>query len=437
VTAYLVALAVVLVALRLWRHHYARRTVDGGAEADRPTRHRGDVELIARREVHERTTSRVFRVGTAVVLLGVAAAVVVPVIHKGKTPVTAVGVVGATTPLARGTLRAAGAGLGVPVRITPERSLGSAERALRSGRVDLVLVGGRYLLVEQGFAASDTDTLALFTTSVARYLGAEAALEKAGIPTSRVAALTSPAPLAVLSLKPAQHRNANLVTALYVLILTYVLLTQYGTWVLMGVVEEKSSRVVEVLLSAVSPLRLLVGKVVGIGLVALAQAAVIVVFALALAAAVGSNLVKGTAATPLVVGLVWLVLGYAFYCWLFAGIGSLVERQDQVQSVAFPVQLPLLFGYIMSFTALGASSPSLVNEVLAYLPPTAPFLMPVLFALGQVTWWQIVISGLATAAATIGMARFAGKIYRRAILRTGRSVKLREVLRSEPRPASS
>jgi ABC-2 type transport system permease protein len=190
-------------------------------------------------------------------------------------------------------------------------------------------------------------------------------------------------------------------------------------------------------LSAVSPLRLLVGKVVGIGLVALAQAAVIVVFALALAAAVGSNLVKGTAATPLVVGLVWLVLGYAFYCWLFAGIGSLVERQDQVQSVAFPVQLPLLFGYIMSFTALGASSPSLVNEVLAYLPPTAPFLMPVLFALGQVAWWQIVVSGLATAAATIGMARLAGKIYRRAILRTGRSVKLREVLRSEPRPASS
>lgn len=436
-TAYLVALAVVLVALRLWRHRYARRTVDAETSPDRPTRLRGDVELIARREVHERTTSRVFRVGTVIVLLGVAAAVVVPVIHKGKTTVATVGVVGPTTPLARGTLRAAGASLGVPVRITPERSLGSAERALRIGRVDLVLVGGRYLLVEQGFAASDTDTLALFTTSVARYLGAEAALEKAGIPTSRVAALTSPAPLAVLSLKPAHHRNANLVTALYVLILTYVLLTQYGTWVLMGVVEEKSSRVVEVLLSAVSPLRLLVGKVVGIGLVALAQAAVIVVFALALAAAVGSNLVKGTAATPLVVGLVWLVLGYAFYCWLFAGIGSLVERQEQVQSVAFPVQLPLLFGYIMSFTALGASSPSLVNEVLAYLPPTAPFLMPVLFALGQVAWWQIVVSGLATAAATIGMARLAGTIYRRAILRTGRSVKLREVLRSEPRPASS
>jgi ABC-2 type transport system permease protein len=63
--------------------------------------------------------------------------------------------------------------------------------------------------------------------------------------------------------------------------------------------------------------------------------------------------------------------------------------------------------------------------------------MPVLFALGQMAWWQVVVSGLVTAAATIGMAQLAGTIYRRAILRTGRSVKLREVLRSEPRPASS
>jgi ABC-2 type transport system permease protein len=133
---------------------------------------------------------------------------------------------------------------------------------------------------------------------------------------------------------------------------------------------------------------------------------------------------------------VWLVLGYAFYCWLFAAIGSLVERQEQVQSVAFPVQLPLLFGYIISFTALGASSPSALSIVLAYLPPTAPFVMPVLFALGQVAWWQVVASGLITAAATIGMARLAAVIYRRAILRTGSSVKLKEVLRRKARPLS-
>jgi ABC-2 type transport system permease protein len=116
-------------------------------------------------------------------------------------------------------------------------------------------------------------------------------------------------------------------------------------------------------------------------------------------------------------------------------VGSLVERQEQVQSVAFPVALPMLFGYIISFTALGASSPSLLNQVLAYLPPTAPFVMPVLFALGQVAWWQVVASGLITAAAAVGMARIAGTIYRRAILRTGRRVKFGEVLHRQARRA--
>ena len=440
-TAGLIALAAVLLGIRIWRHRYAHKTVGAPSEGpERPEREgrvRGDIELIARREVHERVSTRVFRIGTIIVLLGVAAAVVVPVIHKGQTPIGHVAVVGRTSVLVRATLHAAGEELAVPVRITDYRSLAAADRALEAGRIDLVVVDSSFLVVKQGFTATDTSSLALYTESVSRSLGVELALEKAGIPASHIGALMSPAPLAITSLKPARHTSANLLTALYALILTYVLLTQYGTWLLMGVVEEKSNRVVEVLLSAVSPLRLLVGKVIGIGLVALAQAATIVAVALALAAAVGSNLVKGTAPVPVVVGLVWLVLGYAFYCWLYAGIGSLVERQEQVQSVAFPVQLPLLFGYIISFTALGASSPSLLNQVLAYLPPTAPFVMPVLFALGQVAWWQVVVSGLITAASTVGMARLAGTIYGRAILRTGRRVKLKEVLRRQARPLAA
>jgi ABC-2 type transport system permease protein len=444
-TAVIAALAVVIVGLRVWRHRFARKKL--GTPADSPDRTpgggrvRGDVELIVRREVHERVTSRVFRIGTLVVLIGVAAAVVIPVIDRGGTPVTRVGIVGPTTALVRPTLAAVGTALGVKVRISDEPSLGAAKSALRSGRIDLALVDDRYFEVAQGISATDTSALTTYARSVAHYLGVEGTLAKEGIPTSHIGALTfmlaGSAGLQIRGLTPAHHKSANLVTALYVLILTYVLLSQYGTWLLMGVVEEKSNRVVEVLLAAVSPLRLLVGKVTGIGLVAATQAAAIVAVALALGAAVGSNLVKGTAPVPVVVGLVWLVLGYAFYCWLFAAVGSLVERQEQVQSVAFPVALPMLFGYIISFTALGASSPSLLNQVLAYLPPTAPFVMPVLFALGQVAWWQLVGSGLITAAAAVGMARVAGTIYRRAILRTGRRVKMSEVLHRHAKPTTA
>jgi ABC-2 type transport system permease protein len=178
----------------------------------------------------------------------------------------------------------------------------------------------------------------------------------------------------------------------------------------------------------VRPIQLLTGKVLGIGLVAFAQASLIVAFALVLAKGVGSDLLHGTAPVVLVSTLAWLVLGYAFYCWVYAAAGSLAERQDQVQSLAFPLSLPLIFGYIMALTAAGSANPSLFFKVLAYLPPTAPFAMPVLVSLGTVTWWEFLASAAISIACTVGMARLATGIYRKAILRTGRRVKLRDLL---------
>ena len=96
------------------------------------------------------------------------------------------------------------------------------------------------------------------------------------------------------------------------------MLQQYNTWILIGVMQEKSSRVVEVLLATVRPIQLLGGKVLGIGLVALGQATAIVGFALVVGAAVGSDLLKGTGPLVLASELLWLVLGYAFYCWVYA-----------------------------------------------------------------------------------------------------------------------
>jgi ABC-2 type transport system permease protein len=191
--------------------------------------------------------------------------------------------------------------------------------------------------------------------------------------------------------------------------------------------EEKSSRVIEVLLAALRPIQLLTGKVLGIGLVAFAQASVIVVFALLLAEGVGSALLHGTAPLVLVSTLAWLVLGYAFYCWVYAAAGSLAERQDQVQSLAFPLSIPIIFGYIMALTTASSGSASTFFKVLAYLPPTAPFAMPVLVGFGTVTWWEFLASAAISIVCTIGVARLATSIYRRAILRTGGRVQLRDI----------
>jgi ABC-2 type transport system permease protein len=210
-------------------------------------------------------------------------------------------------------------------------------------------------------------------------------------------------------------------------ILIFLMLTQYNMWTLYGVMEEKSSRVVEVLLAAVRPLQLLVGKVLGIGLVAFGQAALIIVVALGLARAVGSDLLHGTGPLELASALLWLALGYGFYCWVYAAAGSTAERQDQIQALAFPLSIPMILGYVTALTVASSGNTNPFFDVLSYLPPTAPFAMPILVGLGKVTWWEFAASVGICVVGIVVMARVAAGIYRRSILRTGRRVGLREV----------
>ena len=130
--------------------------------------------------------------------------------------------------------------------------------------------------------------------------------------------------------------------------------------------------------------------------------------------------------------MVWLLLGYAFYCWLYAAAGSTAERQDQVQTLALPLSLPILIAYIYSITVASTGDPSFLFKVLAYFPPTAPFAMPVLVGLGLVVWWEFLLAVALSIGGTVLMAWFATGIYRRAVLRSGQRVKLGD-LRSRPR----
>ena len=127
---------------------------------------------------------------------------------------------------------------------------------------------------------------------VASAVSRAAALAAADLTPAQLSHLFHPPVIAITSLQTA-HKGSSQGTSLIGLIVVFVLLQQYSTWTLIGVAEEKSSRVVEVLLAAVRPMQLLGGKVLGIGLVALAQAGTILVFAVVLAKAVGSDLCKG------------------------------------------------------------------------------------------------------------------------------------------------
>ncbi len=361
------------------------------------------------------------------ILIVVAAAIVIPTLHNGKAKPQNVGIVGTLSSPLRATVLSSAKSVGVTVHLLPEADVKSAKSELQSGRINAVIVNGGQLIVNSPLSPTDSSPGAQLVRAVAENLGIAEAFQAARLSTSQSETLMSAKALPITSVQPGKGKALE-ATSLIGAILIFVMLSQYNTWILLGVMEEKSSRVIEVLLSAVRPLQLLTGKVMGIGLVALAQASLVVAFALVLSKSVGSHLLHGTGPLVVVSTLVWLVLGYAFYSWVYAAAGSTVERQDQVQSLALPLSLPMIFGYVVALTGASSGSPSALMRVLAYLPPTAPFEMPVLVGFSAVTWWEFLASAIISVLCTVGVARLAATIYRRAILRTGGRVRFRELL---------
>lgn len=444
----ILAVVLVFVAARLtlrYRGHRARAAstsppaATSSATSSKPPRRSilvslfGDAGLVAQREIRERIRGRVFQVGTAIILLVVVAAIVIPVLTRSKSQPERVGVVGALSASLRTPVEAAAEAIGTTMTFVSEPDTSAADADLRLGKVDLVIVDAKQVVVATAISAGDTSTTAQLAGVAAQTLGRAAAFQAAGLTAAQADGISNARPVPLVGLRPAPTENhkpspASVVT----IVLVFLMLSQYSTWILTGVVEEKTSRVVEVLLAAVRPAQLLGGKVLGIGLVAAAQASLLVAVALGLSKAVGSDLLHGTGALTVLVALLWLVLGYAFYCWVYAAAGSTVERQEQVQSIAFPLMIPAVVGYVVSVAAASSGRPDTFLHVLAYLPPTAPFAMPTLVGLGAATWWEFSISVVLSIVSTIAVARLATSIYRRAILRTGRRVRIRELMSAKP-----
>lgn len=388
----------------------------------------GVIGLVAEREIRQRIRGRLFRVATILLLVGVAAAIVIPASTKGHAHPVRVGVVAtAASDTRQQLIRAAAAAAQTTATIVTEPDAAAAINAVRSGKVGVAVEGDR-IVVKRALTSRDTSTTAQVARALAQLLGVERAFRVSGITPGQAAVISGAKALPIAGLEPRRLNTATQATATVGLVVLFILLTQYLTWTLVGVMEEKSSRVVEVLLATVRPLQLLTGKVVGIAVVVFAQAALVGAVALLLARAVGSDVLRGSAPLVLLSSLLWLLLGYAFYCWLYAAAGSMAERQDQVQTLAIPLALPMIASYIICISVISAGNgaPGFV-KVLAYIPPTAPFAMTTLVGLGAVTWWQFALSAVITAVSVVAVARLAAGVYRRAILRTGRRVKFREV----------
>jgi ABC-2 type transport system permease protein len=196
------------------------------------------------------------------------------------------------------------------------------------------------------------------------------------------------------------------------------------------VVEEKSSRVVELLLATIRPWQLMAGKVAGIGLVGLIQMAVIGGAGLIAGKVLGVLTISGSAAFGTVVWLVvWFLLGFVTYSLVFAALAALVSRQEDVGGVTSPALMFVVLGYVLGISILPSDPGNRLCEILSVIPVFAPTMMPMRLAMGGVPGWEAALAVLLALITIPALVWLSGRIYRNAVVRTGARVKLRDALK--------
>jgi len=387
---------------------------------------RGTWRLIAARDFWVRLRERSFLIST-LLNVGVISVLVLARASGGFSgaPSFDLGTVGGTDVVAVADGAVSLGGTDITVRVHPYPDRAAADAALMDGSIDAVVTGTQLY----GLQSVDTRLQALVQTS-AHQAAVDAVLAKHHVPEAQREAASQTDPLALGALQPAPaDQQDNAAVAFIGVLLLYGQLFGYGLWVATGVIEEKASRIVEMLLSAVRPRQLLAGKIIGIGVLGLAQLITIAGFAICLALVTGTHLVHASAiwAALLVIG--WFILGYAFYASLFAAAGSLVSRMEELQNVIVPINLTILVSFIISIGSLQDPNSTLA-VVASILPVSAALAMPVRIVLGAATGWQIALSLTLLIGSAVALVPVGARLYAGAVLRTGSRVKLRDAWRA-------
>jgi ABC-2 type transport system permease protein len=381
------------------------------------------VRLIASREISARVRDKNFIISSIVIIVLLVGTLGLQVVLNSGSDTTRVGVVG--DPALEAAIQAQGKALDVDVTVKALDDEDAARAAIEDDDVDGVLIveEGQQpeLLVEQSAGGS----LQAVVQGAVAQLSLSEQLASVGISALEVPEVS------VTALDPqADQDGQRVVVAIIGIGVLYGLLILFGQFVAQGVVEEKASRVVELLLATMRPWQLLAGKVVGLGLLGLAQIVVITVVGVTGALAFDLVDIPGDLVGTAVGVVAWFVLGYAFYASIFAAAASLVSRQEDLGTVVMPTTLVLVVAFVIGIQA--ASDPSgTLAVVTSYIPGVSPLVMPVRQAAGDVAVWEIALSVVLMLVAIGLIVRLGGRIYAGALLRTSGKTKIRDALRAE------
>jgi ABC-2 type transport system permease protein len=381
------------------------------------------VRLVAGREISTRIRDKGFLIGSAVLIVLILGMLGFQVAVSSGEDTTKVGVVGGSAPVTEA-LRTQGDTLGTTVQVVDYDDEAAARAAVEDGDVDGALLSPSgeqpELLVKKDGGSTEP-----LVQSALQGMSIHQQLVDAGVQ------LNTPPQVDVVALDPnADADQEAAVVALVGVVVLYSLLILFGQFVAQGVVEEKSSRVVELLLATMRPWQLLAGKILGLGLLGLAQMLVIASIGVAGALAFDVVQLPGRLIGTVLTVVAWFVLGYAFYASVFAAGASLVSRQEDLASVITPVSLLLVAGFVISIQA--AQDPTgTLSTVTSFIPGLSPLVMPVRQAAGGAAWWEVGLAVLLMLLSIAVIVRIGGRVYAGALLRTGGKLKFREALRAE------
>jgi ABC-2 type transport system permease protein len=430
-----------------------------------------NIVAIARREYLVRIRTRSFLIGTVLLVIGVSVIAFLPVItryidrndsQKIAVYVAPDAMTGDPVATLTALLNPPAATGGSAADATPDYVL-SPVTDLAAGRA--AVVDGTYSALlgitrapddDLAFTLYTNDTTSTRTSPVIRQATTSLAiadrLSRLGVAPGDQATLFTPANFAVAWPDPAKTTPATDtmgivgrdMLAFGMTILIFMMIVMYGNWIAMSVVEEKSSRVMEVVLNAATPFQLLTGKVFGVGAVAITQYGAIVVTgviglllqdpvstAVLGSGGAGAGLQEGLSVGLLILFGVYGVLGFLMFAVLYAAAGSLISRQEDVNAVVMPMTLVSTAGYMIgTYAALGLiDSQSGWITGLALVPLLSPFMMLGRVTTGIAAPWEIVLS-VVLLVAFIGVALWlASRIYAAGVLLYGQRPGVRAVLR--------
>jgi ABC-2 type transport system permease protein len=415
-----------------------------------------NVWLIARREYIERIRTRGFLITTIMIPFLMAVFILVSMFFGSKeNPDTHFAVVSSDTQLAldlqtelqpqQGGRADQPRSVRRPRIIVDAMGIGPDTRAILDQELDSGDLDGYLWIAPAATPAarpsfsftprsSDQDSIkSTLASALSRVLMREQ-LAHRGIVAADADTMLQPVEIATTPAPRRQDRESTESSVILLFFLMYMVIMFYGMNVARSIIEEKTSRIFEVLLATIRPEEMMAGKILGVGSVGLSQVGIWLTAALLLSASSlaanlgGQSIHVALSAAQIVYFFVYFILGYAFYSSIAAGLGAMTNSEQELQQLNMFLVLPLIVCFATLMNVL-AYPDSTMARVLALIPPFTPLLMYLRVSLGHPTHWEIIASLVLTSASIYAIVWVSSRIYRVGVLMYGKRPNLPELLR--------